>query len=117
MLTPEELLSFQKWKSKGGGKGSPNASRWNRAKGNTGANSGPVNPTTGQAAETFDGNRAHCGEAGHRKSEWPIIDKIMEERRRNGFSPQKGLERAHGKVLEARGGRAKNVEKERMVSY
>ena len=92
VLGAEELMTFQRWKSKGGGKGGKGGGRWpgkggERPGSNPGAPGGAA-PTN--AAAPFDGSCSHCGQKGHRKRECPELDRIMAERRAQGLSPPRG---------------------------
>ena len=72
-LGPEELLTFQRWKTKGGGKGGPAGNRWPQLFGKGGGNvSVGTASTSGTSAtsgnsEVFEGECSHCGGKGHRK--------------------------------------------------
>ena len=94
VLGPEELLTFQRWRAKGGGKGF-NGSRGASSYGGKGdrkgaAGAAPSASPTGGGSDAFDGECGHCGAKGHRKRECPVLDKIMAERRAQGISPPRG---------------------------
>ena len=101
-LGPEELLTFQRWKAKGGGKGGPAGNRWPQRFGKGGGNvSAGTASTSGTSAtsgnsEVFEGECSHCSGKGHRKRDCPVLDNIMAERKAQGLSPPRGEGKGQG---------------------
>ena len=91
VLSPQELLTFVRWKTKGGGKGG-SGGKGGKGKGGppAGRQYGPPGTGSGAGAPAapgtpFAGRCNHCNMEGHRKSECPELDKIMNARRAAGM--------------------------------
>ena len=94
--SPQELLTFVRWKSKGGGKGN-GGGKGGKGKGgfpSSRPNGPPANGSPPAAGTPFVGLCNHCNQEGHRKSECPELDKIMNARRAAGMG---GASKGNGK--------------------
>ena len=107
VLPPAELLTFVRWRQKGGkssGKGGAAGGRnggkggWqnqqsgaSRTQGNPGsAGAGASTSGAGSGKGSFEGECGFCHEYGHRKADCKKLDEVMAARRAAGQSPPRG---------------------------
>ena len=98
MLSPADLQTFVRWKSKGAGKGGFRGNKGGFGTGGKG--NGAAAPQFGSGKESggtsgspagFDGECGFCHKPGHKKSECQELDKVMAERRASGLSPPRSF--------------------------